>query len=773
MGFLAPLMLLGLAGAAIPVIIHLIGRRRAKTRKFGAVVLLIGENRRVARRHRLRELLVLALRVAACLTIALALAKPFVSCESAGPVVRRGPQAVVLVLDNSFSMGLERDGRTLFEIAKRRVKRTVDAIGSEADLALVLSAGTVAPTTASTATAASAPVAGLAAPAGPVPSGAPPEPAVRAGAGTALPIEFSRDHLRLLDAVRDAPLVLQPADNRRVLRESAMLLAQSSHQVKRIYLFSALTVGGFPAGEPPWQQGTGPELEVVDVSDGHALANAAITEVSYEPDPQVGPRGIKVAGRITNYGSEAIRDRQVSLEIDSRTVARGLVSVEAGESAVKAFSVNLAGTSTSAEVVLAIEDDALPGDDRRYLFVELKKEVRVLLINGDPSTVRHEDETFYLENALRPGDRGDSALVVSATTLDDLTELRLADFDVAFLANAGAIPGDVVPMLEQWVRAGGGLFLSVGDNVEATAFNVALSRLLPQELRSRWSAASPGTNRADQAGRAERIGRIEASHPVFAVFASFAGAGAGGGAGGGGTAALHEARFHTIFLVAPTTAVGNRRILAQFRGGAPALVEGRFGEGRVILFTSSIDRDWNDLPIHPCFLPLAQESARYLAKAPLQSSDTGLFVGAGKDIPIAPDDKRVEVTTPSSRRIVFERQSLKGRDRLGFDATSEPGFYRIATIKQSADTVASGRKSELAVNLDPRGSDTRRLDSKDLLLAGTGQTAQSAATGGRRPGQMARATRQVELWHGISIALLLFLLGESILVNVPRKQSRP
>ena len=103
MDFLAPLMLIGLAGAAVPVIIHLIGRRRAPVRKFAAMDFLLGTKRRVARPLRLREFLLLALRVRACPALPLVIAKPFVSCARSGPAVARGPQAVVLVIDSTAS----------------------------------------------------------------------------------------------------------------------------------------------------------------------------------------------------------------------------------------------------------------------------------------------------------------------------------------------------------------------------------------------------------------------------------------------------------------------------------------------------------------------------------------------------------------------------------------------------------------------------------------------------------------------------------------------
>ena len=80
------------------------------------------------------------MRVGACAAIPLALAKPFVSCAARGPTIARGPQAVALVIDNSFVMAYRLGGETLFGRAKARAKGVLEALGHEADVAVVFAA---------------------------------------------------------------------------------------------------------------------------------------------------------------------------------------------------------------------------------------------------------------------------------------------------------------------------------------------------------------------------------------------------------------------------------------------------------------------------------------------------------------------------------------------------------------------------------------------------------------------------------------------------------
>ena len=80
--------------------------------------------RKTAKRLRLRERLLLAIRALACLAVAVALAKPFTSCERKGPMVTRGPQAAVLVIDDSFASAYLIDGKPWL-----RLNRAFDASG--------------------------------------------------------------------------------------------------------------------------------------------------------------------------------------------------------------------------------------------------------------------------------------------------------------------------------------------------------------------------------------------------------------------------------------------------------------------------------------------------------------------------------------------------------------------------------------------------------------------------------------------------------------------
>jgi hypothetical protein len=728
--FLAPLYLVGLLAAAIPVAIHLIGRSRARVVPFAAIDFVMRSDRRVARRLKLRRILLLCVRAVAAAAVAMVLAKPYVEAQTDLPASIGRPQSVVLVLDNSASMGYRLKGERLFDVARRRARQVLDLLGRDSQAALVLAAEGEEPIG---------------------PGGARPP---RSGA----PVdELTADRLRLRRALDEVPLSARATDVPAALRRAAQILTHAPHAERRVILLSDLTAASLVAAEPPWPAG-GPELTVVDASGGALLPNRAVTRIEVEPAAELGGRGVRVAAEIANWAERPAAKVPVALKVGPRTVARGFVDLPANGTASKVFHHTFP-KGELFDVTVELDEDALPIDDRRHARVEVRREVRVLLVDGDPRTVRHEDELFYLETALRPGDRADSQLAVSVATADELAQRRLGEFDVVFLCNVKALPRERVADLEGFVRRGGGLFISVGDNVDAEAYAATMAPLLPQALRdvrvATLAASARPEGEADGPAGGERLRGADTRHPMLAVFA-------------GQVEGLRAARFRRYFLLQPDPQArpvegererprngGGRTTILRYETGAPALVEAPLGQGRVLLFTSTVDRDWNDLPIRPGYLPLMQQAARHLARSPLREPEPGGIVGRPYAIPLGRGDSRLEVRLPSGQSHLFEPGEITGRENLVYLDTEEPGFYRVAAAGSAAGQLRERPAAEFVINVDPRESDLRHVTpakvERSLLAAAPAKT---------RPG-----LRRVELWHGVAAALLLLLLGEALLVR--------
>jgi hypothetical protein len=709
MGFLAPFMLIGAIALGVPIAIHLIGRRRAKIVPFAALEFLMATKRKTARRLQLRERMVLLVRALACLAVAIALAKPFTSCERKGPQVTRGPQAAVLVIDDSFAAGYMLDGKPWIKKASDEARKILSQLGPEAEVAIV-----------------------------------------RASENAEQPTELTRDHLRLRDQLLALEPSSRPADTTRALTRAAQLLAASSHEHKTVFLISLLAKTGLrPAGDdPPWGK-DGPTLITLDLRPAQ-MPNLAVTALKVDPDPGTGTRGVAFEAEIGNF-SDTAQKVELSLTIADHVVARGQLELNAHERKSKRFRAALPAGARAADASVALTSpgDGLAVDDRRYVRATLRDEVRVLLVDGDPRTVRRDDELFYVEAALRPGDREDSGTTVRTISADELAGITkktaasgavidLNDFDVVVLANVAAMPADRVTALADWVRAGGGILVAPGDRVDPAAYDKTMLPLLPQSLRDPIDTTW-GATQEDKDSRALHLVKWEADHPIFTPFSKDA-------------PELADAKFFKISLLGPTTATADRKVLARFTNGAAALVEASIGAGRTLLFTSTLDRDWNDLPIHPGFLPLIQQAVRHLARKHALGTETEHLVGASVALPTG-DLRKLEIRGPENLGAVFEGDRIAARSSVRYSRTERPGVYRVVGTDQ---TGATHDRDELAfaINIDARGSDLTAAPAASLPTSGTGGSAAPTDN-----------TRRVELWHALAAIVLLLLLAEGILVQ--------
>lgn len=688
MSFAAPAFLLGLAAVGVPILIHLIGRRRAPRRRFAALDYVLRSNRRVAQRLRLRQLLLLALRVLLVAAIAVMMAKPVSESESDLPALGGGAQSAVLIVDDTLSMRRIVEGETQLARAKARAQRLLTHLGVGADVAVLRVTNPSLP----------------------------------------LP-ELTRDTRR----VRSALSALQPSYAHATLASAlilaARILASSSLPHRHVFVLSDFSAHGWITD--PEKIVEGARLHLIDLSKGLEPANRAVTELRTAPSDAPGPRAAQLVARLCNFSARPEQLR-VTLSIDERSVARGVLPLGAWSCGSKAFQHTFERGGVY-QATVAIEPDALREDDERYLVVEVESPLRVLLVNGAPSPIRHRDELFYLETALaQRGARG-QPIVARAITLADPGQLQPASHDVVVLANVGALPQGKRAELDLFVRRGGGLLIAAGDNLDPDRANRELAGLLPQELRGAVTAAVPGSGEV-----AYSLGRVDGEHPALAGLASEANVGG-----------LRAARFQRVMRLSPTS-LGDRRTLLWFDDGSPALVESRRGQGRVMFFTATLDRDWTDLPIRPGYLPLMQQLVRYLGRANLEAPRRTVEVGTREPIPIVPAIRQLRLSGPGGLERSYSQRELAEKSTLEIPV-EQPGFYHLAASGQGGAPHALERDS-FAANLDPRESDLRR--------AGAG----APGSPPREP-LAVRAKQRVELWHGVGVFLLLVLLGESFLVR--------
>jgi hypothetical protein len=450
--------------------------------------------------------------------------------------------------------------------------------------------------------------------------------------------------------------------------------------------------------------------------------------LDWEPALELDARAVRIRAVVHRYGGgEDTLELGAALEIDNREVARTTVQLPADSDATIEFTHTLDTTADTRATVLLLDrdDDPLPIDDRRHLWLSTAEAVDVLLINGDPSETRANDEIFFLATALGSSELAEG-IEVRGLAVDQLEDrLRsdageaLAGVDVLVLANVRALAPELAPLITARVEAGMGLWITVGDRVSATDYNARLGELLPLLLREAvYAGTAPGRTEA----RSEAIAPVQLSHPMFA---------------GEVEVDLGATRTRRMFLLEPDPRRG-ADIAVAFSSGAPALITSAHGQGRVALLTTSIDRDWGDLPLRPGFVPLAVDTLTWLAGA--GSHDRAATIGVGQPKQLAqPTAYAVSTATGETLPVAPARAGEPTR----FDRTDAPGHYRA----RPRDDV-NAEPERFVVVFEPAEADTSVVEVSHAQ---------------QRDDQSASVNVYEPRWRELALVVLLLLGLESLL----------
>ena len=694
LAFAHPALVWGGLAVGVPIAIHLLSRRRSRRLAFSAVDFILRSRRQKVRHIRLRQFLLLLLRSLLVACIAIAIARPLLRPKEATAVAPSARTASALILDGSLSMRYRLGGDSLFHRAQSEAKNLLSNLPAESPATLVICDGHT------------------------------PEAAAP-----------SFDRAALRRRIDDAEPTYRPADVTACMAAAAEALGQSPLEGKKIYVFSDLTVPSLRLDAPPPKVPTPkgdvqPEVVFVDAARGASLPNVAVTDVTVTPSPAIGARGFEVDATLRNSGDKPAENVPVALEVGGQVVTRGFADIPAHGTARKVLGQRFAPGTQTAAVVLG--PDNLTEDDSRSFIVKVPRDVRALVVDGSPSAIRYRDEAFFVEAALGPGQ---TAGRINALFLDaDAAEARpLTDFDVVLLLNVPTPKSSFVGALKAFVANGGGLFVSLGDQVNPDEYNAVFGNLLPRPLHLVRTAADPDQNGGPPPAR---FASIDFQHPAFAIF-------------DGASEGFATARTYRYVQLQPD-AQKDERILASYDDGSPALIEAQRGKGRVILYTSTVDREWTDWPIRTSFLPAMQQVTEYLAGGLDEKPPTPVKVGTVRPLTLPAGLKLDAVRGPDNKPVRLTDEGIP---------VERPGIYTVS-VRDGEGTRDLPELSFAAV-LDSSEADTSRY-SQDELADHFGGEAHASVAGGA---DAALPRSGTPLWTWLLVAAMAALIGEGLLVR--------
>jgi len=681
-GFMAPwLFAAGAAATSIPIIIHLLNKRKFRIVIWAAMEFLLAAQRRNARRLKFQRWMLLALRCLALLVIAAGISQFFLSgCGALGNVLG-GQRVAVLVWDDSYSMGYGKPGApSAFEQSRKLADKWLSGLSS-GDKAMIVRAS---------------------------------------GTGLQLGNKPTLDHRALRAEIAAAQVTDSGTDLAGAIEQTTetfktMQKETSARQVVMLTDMSKSSVQG--AGKA--EGGVDPERLKKTIEELKKVATSVrVADVGVDAQSNVAVVDIRavrpavVAGilneftiTVMNGTDQAQIDLPLRVTLDGVEVAQQkLGKMEAGATKEVVVAVSLP-TAGRHFLEAKLPADLLPVDDVRRLMMNVHKEVPVLLVDGSPQDNRTLGSTTYLWFAYGLSNEGKSASVFApkVVTEIELPTTPLSQYRVVVLSDT-ATPGPAtLEQLKKFVEEGGLLMVFPGGHTNVETMNKALgeggAKLLPATF-GQLVAVMDKDLKPSSTTFAEDF-----SHPVLKMFGDAYKTGLKVG-----FTQVQTSQYLNLGLPKDGSAEVILRYAPREGGVSDAAVVTKVvGKGRVVQFASTADSRWNLFGGKPSFLPFIHELTYFAMPREVE----GLTLRLGEKINLAADQAVAgSWSGPRNQRLnVSTKVGVDGKARLeSSGALTFAGMYGPSGGNTGA---------VVAVNADSGEADIRHL-TKGAFAAATG-----------------------------------------------------
>jgi hypothetical protein len=581
----------GAALASIPIIIHILNRRRFKTVRWAAMEYLLQAMRKNRRRLKFEQWLLLAIRCLLIFLMGMALARPL-GCDN-NTIAALGGQRTALhvfVIDNSYSMAYEPGGRpdakSHLDQAKLMAKRLIDRLSAGNEEVMVITASS------------------------PIdkdktvdPHAATPKPTYDLQSARA-----AIDRIEQTAAATDLDGALQLA--LRTAKEENKL------PTKRLYVFTDGTRSAFEGESGKAIEAlkeTGPQLAQafgkpnLFVLGKPGQWNQAVLKLDPANNLVTTKFSADFVTDVKGYGpgpdpvlqwkmNDVPAGVAKSLKLDLETQPQSLSGVGITEGGPRVLSVTLAG------------EDRLKIDNTRWRVVDVASEMKVLIVEGERGIGALQGSGSFLELALSPpkdldpetrpssanGQKTDSYVLPEPPIGElELSNKILSNYRCVFLTNVGQFNPNQADQLKNYVEQGGTVIMFVGPAVNSDNYN---QQLVPRGLLPGRLIKTVSTN--DKAYHFDFNPKGD-PHPFLKEFK---------GEENSGLTTAQIWSYWQIELPANTNA---ERVLnyqtENGKAGDPAITVHPLGRGRVVYFSTTANPEWNGLNPKPIFVALIHE----------------------------------------------------------------------------------------------------------------------------------------------------------------------
>lgn len=716
LGFANPALMWGVAAASAPIIIHLLNRRKFREMPWAAMRFLVAAVKKNARRVRIEQWILLAVRTMVILAVVAAMAKPFLESLGAVPVLAGRRTHRVVVLDGSLSMGYAADEGTRFDRAKALAAQLIKEARRGDVISLVVMAD---------------------------------PPKVVVG-------DPSPNHGEVLKELND---VVMPHGGTNLSASFAKIdevLAVSDVSQKEIIFLTDLQTATWRRPEQGRSdeglkrvvariEARKPRSVVIDLGrDGGE--NRAVTDVRLGSPVVTANNPVLVRAVLRNFGPSRKDGVGVRLLVDGTLGPSQSIDLPVGEDQPVAFTHTFSAPGDHL-LEVQLDPDLLKLDDRRRLAVPVREQLGVLLVDGDYQQEAFQAETDYLAQALSPGSvpAGTTSMIrIEVAAEGQLARRDLSEFDVVALCNIAQFTVEEVNALEDFLKQGGGVIVFGGDQVVADNYNRLLfadgKGLLPAQV-------GPSVGDASKKESGFEFDGLGFRHPIVEPFANEPDAVVAG------LTKVKTWRYHKLKRAAGSTA----KVALAFDNGDPAVVEAPRHRGVVIQVATSADAGWTTWPLHRSFPPVMEQMVLEASSGRLSERNVRVGQPFDQAFPASGAAAPVSVTTPGGKTVATKLQAAGGVSLLHFEETELSGPYQFRIGPPLL------LEAIFAANPDPAESDPAKLDRAGLAAAVPGWNFAYMTNWKELTGNAAALSRKGELHRPLLYALLALLMLESLL----------
>jgi hypothetical protein len=637
-GFLNIAFLIGLVAAAVPIIIHLLNRRKVKRVKFSSLEFLDEVNKQRMRRINLRRILILILRTLAILALVFAFARPTLRSGLlfAGSV----PKNVVVCVDASFSMGAAMESGTAFDAAKKIATDVVDEASSSDVINVV----------------------------------------AFAKSAEALLEQGTRNKGVVKSTIERVELTSETTSIRGAIDRALDVIAKSDVNGGEVYVVSDFRASEDSSLVDEAKIPADVRVYFVPVYD-EDVDNVSIDRIGV-PRKLLRPgEVVKVSVTATNHARRADANVPLEVVVDGDRKAEQVLELAPSATQTVTFPLSLAEPGRYHGRV-GKNRDRLPIDDDRYFLIEVSNTIPVTVVTGRRRAATGDataPSAFYVEKALNPRGTADNEFAVRVIDERDVTASALPANGVVVWVDPQNLEPKRMVLLERHVRRGGGLLVFLG-NADPAILNDPAFRAL---VGIRGGAEKGSESRA-------AFTSFEKGHPIFSLFTKDE------------LELLSRAKVRAYTSargVAPDSALayvggGDPAVWECVRGRGRVLVFAAAPD----LATGDVPLSPMFLPlVHTSVSYLASSGEapgadEHLVGSPIAFtvSQTGL------------DESQLSIRDPAGESLkpsIGERSA--GDVQVGFDRPARPGFYRLYRDTTRVAEVAvnvDARESNLATS---------------------------------------------------------------------------